>query len=206
MRRVIFSVMLLPLLASVASADVSGSGGGGSITDFTKSTSTITIGADEVIKNIKVTITGLSHTWVGDLIARLHGPDGNSVDLFHRTGLAGGGKGGCCGDSSDVAGTYMFFDTAPGDWWSAALGTTGPVPPGSYWPTTADGAFDSLKTKFAGGSTAGAWTLSIGDWAGGDTGGWSGWSIEITSNVIPEPTSFGLLAGLAGLAFIRRRR
>lgn len=197
------------LICCFAAADAGASivnttGAGFSIPDnnSTATTSTITIGVDETITNIDVSIFGLTHTWVGDLIGRLTSPDGTTADLFVRVGP------GTFGDGSNLNGNYTFADGGLN--FATAAGSVGgnqTVAPGTYQAATnGDGAI-SLSSAFAGQSTLGDWTLSVSDNALFDTGSVGGWGLNITSNVsaVPEPGSL-MLVVFAGLVLIRRRR
>lgn len=201
MRNFILSLAILPLAIGTASADIVDSGSGFTIPDNGSNSSVINIAANETITDVTVTLEGLQHTWMGDLQATLTGP-GGSIDLFWSVG-------GGIGDSSDFDGDYTFTDAGPGDLWAVAASLTAAqaVPSGAYFATDGSDIVQSFATAFGGTSTAGAWTLQIADVNTGDTGSVSGWTLSITSNVIPEPASLGLLgvAGL-GLAFYRRRK
>jgi len=209
MKRMLYSCLLLSLFAGVANADFTGTNDADvGFIDNAKVGSSIDVGVSETITDVEVTID-MNHTWVGDLIVRLEAPDGTALDLIHRTGFAGGGKGGCCGDSSNLGGTYTFSDDGDTSWWATAgaLGGDAVMPSGDWAPTGADGVLGSFAATFGGLDTEGTWTLSLGDWAGGDTGAVTSWTLNIVSSgsAIPEPTTAGLLAiGLAG--FVARRR
>jgi subtilisin-like proprotein convertase family protein len=149
-----------------------------------------------------VKLNGATHSWVGDLIAKLTTPQGVTIDLFNRVGRAATATTGF-GDSSDLAGDYTFADGGA-SFTAAALaaGAAAPVPPGTYQSEGPGGAA-TLLSGGNGPDAQGNWTLFISDNAGGDTGGIQGWTLDIT--VIPEPTSFGLLS-LGVLPLLRRRR
>lgn len=165
-------------------------------------TSAITIGADETITNVQVTLSGLTHSWVGDLIARITSPSGTTADLFVRIGS------GTFGDSSNLNGNYTFSDGGAN--WSttaASIGGNATMPAGTYQAETNGGGAVSLATAFAGESTQGDWTLFISDNADFDTGSLGSWGVNISSNItaVPEPGCLGL-AVLAGAVMLRRRR
>lgn len=104
-----------------------------------------------------------------------------------------------CGDSSDWAGTYNFSDAALGEnVWSAATtaNNTSPIPPGSYRTTESGGAgqanpapVTSLAAVFAGMTRAeatGIWTLTISDYAGGDTGSVSAATLYVDDGIFGD--------------------
>jgi hypothetical protein len=153
-------------------------------------------------------LLGLTHTWVGDLTATLsHG--GQDVQLFRRVGATGATA---FGDSSNLGGDYTFC-AAGADFAAAAAagGTDFVIPSGTYMQTGASlQATPPLDpddySVFANQAVAGAWTLSIQDFAGGDTGSLQGWSFEANVLVVPEPTTLGLLGvAMAAMGMLRRR-
>jgi len=202
-----FAFVLLSLaVVNPALADVVGSGTGFVIPDNNPAgaSSTITFSDDRVITgNLVVTLTGLTHTWVGDVTATLIAPDSTSHTLFFRIRKT---TPGGTGDSSDFGGNYIFSDAAAGDIWAEALSKDAntPLDPGSY-RTTAEGsaAFTTMDSVFAGLSTQGAWTLRMADLAGSDTGSLGSWSLSMSA--VPEPNSLTLLA-VAGLTVLAKRR
>lgn len=207
MKRLLAAVMMWLACASPGYADVMGSGAGFSIPDNVAAgvNSTITFTENETITgNVVVTLSGLTHTWIGDLTATLIAPDLTSHNLFFRVGRVTTGAG----DSSDLGGDYTFSDVALGDLWAVATlpanGTSFVIPGGSYRTTTADSAaFTTMDTVFTGKNTNGTWTLNMSDRAAADTGGITGWSLSMSA--VPEPSSLTLIA-MAGLAFAAKRR
>lgn len=123
-----------------------------------------------------------THPWAGDLSATLiapHVPSGHT--LFGRIGAT---TANGCGDSSDLAGPYVFSDAASppnGGLWEAAVAASSAVaiPAGSYFTTNAggEGAANpmpptSLQAAFGGRPAAaatGTWTLRVTDQNLGDT-------------------------------------
>ena len=226
MSRLTCTLLAVAFAATQAFADTSGSGVGGAIPDDDAAgiNSVASVSANEIIKEVSVTVEGLTHTWAGDVSITLTGPDNTSVDLVRRVGIATGPKPTCCGTSGDWAGNYTFEDGGD-DIWLAAYEMVGtsllivdPIPEGTYNPSTNnfDGvtgpgspapvvSFTTLGDAFAGGSTMGDWTLNVSDGAAADTGSFNGFTVSFVSNPVPEPTGFALLGfGLLGL--IRRRR
>jgi hypothetical protein len=213
-------------MAGAASAQTTfGPGPGGPIPDSLAAgvpgvlTTSITVPAGSPaiasFNNVSLTMgTGVGptggHTWVGDIVVQITAPNGDNSQVMVRTGST---TPTGFGDTSDFAGGPYTFAAAGADFTAAALaeGTgTAPVPPGTYArfnnplvapnpPTDAD-----TYSVFAGDPSAGVWTLSVQDWAGGDTGGLASWTMNMT--FVPEPGSLGLLAGGALLPLLRRRR
>ena len=142
--------------------------------------STIVIGPDNGDVNALSVKVGLTHTWVGDLIVTLTNGV-HTVDLMRRVGTT---PTAGAGDSSNLGGNYIFFDTAAGNMWAvaASLDTAGIIPGGEYFASDATGALSPLAA-FDGDPFEGTWTLTVSDNAGADIG-------TITSfclNVFPDP-------------------
>lgn len=196
-------------IASAASATTY-TGAGGTIPDNNPAgfTSDIVIDIDDdfIVKDLTISLVGLTHTWIGDLIVSIEKVgSGASQFLFNRVGsttVTG------VGDSSNLGGTYNFNDAFTGDLWAAAAagGTGVTVPGGNYFASAAlspNQVF--LKPTFENLTGAGTWRLKISDNAGADLGSLGSWSISFVKNPIPAPGALALL-GLAGLAGGRRRR
>lgn len=143
--------------------------------------------------------------WNGDLYAYLvH--NGELAILLNRPGRSLGNDPGT-GSTNLIA---LFDDLAAGDV-HTALPDTGNAA-GVFQP---DGRLidplQSLDTTprtnflagFKGMDVNGDWTLFIADQGAGDTATLTGWTLSVT--VVPEP-SVGMLAGLATLLALRRRR
>ncbi len=202
-----FAVVLLSLaFVNPALADVVGSGTGFVIPDNDPDgiSSTITFSDDLLITgNLVVTLTDLSHTWVGDVTATLIAPDTTSHTLFFRIGRT---TDAGTGDSSDFGGTYIFSDAATGDIWEEAenKNPSTALDSGAYRTTSEfSSAFTTMDSFFAGKSTQGNWTLRMADLAGADTGSLGSWSLSMSA--VPEPNSLTLLA-VAGLTLLAKRR
>jgi hypothetical protein len=201
----------LAFLAVLGASAISGaqtwSGGGGAIPDTTTvagSFSSTILGVPALTNVGAIAITGLTHSWCGDLVARVSSPTA-TVNMFVRIGrLTANALGSPFGDDSNFGDTYVFALTG-GDIWTAAAGGTGThvIPGGQYM--SSDGLSGASNGFFGGAQAAGNWTLTIEDWAGGDTGGFQGW--EIRGAPVPEPgTMIALGAGAAALLARRRRK
>ncbi len=142
----------------------------------------------------------LTHTWLGDLTAKLISPDGSVLTLFSRPGMAEPADDGtgCCGDSSDLAAAspLTFDDLATND--AELMGGTLTsaqvvcLDDGFCNYFTNPGAAATPPATFAdlaGETASGNWTLCVGDAGGGDTGQISGWSITLVHEgaAVTEP-------------------
>ncbi len=119
--------------------------------------------------------TDITHTWVGDLQGIIIGPDGTSAFLFDRPGVPAV-QGGCNGSDMFVG----FSDTATNTA-NDLEDTCDPSPP------AIEGDFQPIDpfANFTGKSSAGTWTLSIGDlFPADDDGTLDSWYMEICGAVI----------------------
>ena len=198
------------LLATNSSAGIiTGTGAGFNIPDNSPAgiTSDIVITENETVTDVEVTLSGLTHTWAGDVTATISNGTVTS-SLVTKVG----DPGGTSGDSSAYGGDYTFSSDG-GDLWAAAAsaGFGVPIPVGDYKPTGVNNSAVSLSSDFSGQSSAGTWTLFMSDIADGDTGALTGWSIQLTtsgaSSLVPEPGSMTVFAvGVGVVCVIRRRR
>ncbi|MCX7556909.1 proprotein convertase P-domain-containing protein [Xanthomonadaceae bacterium JHOS43] len=114
----------------------------------------------------------ITHTWVGDIIARLtHVETGTSVAMIDRIGTTSSSSFGCSADNIDA-----ILDDE---------GSAGPVetacPPNGgqrYTPNFALSAFDTE-------SLAGTWRLNVSDNASGDTGTLNSWCLMPSTETGP---------------------
>ena len=203
--RFFYSVLLLTLIAGVAHADFTGTGDGNSFLDNDSVSSSIEVtGTTGTISGIEVTINSMEHSWLGDLTAVLDNGV-TSVTLFERVGRVGGAG---FGDNVDTFGDFTFSDDGMDSLWDASDNSGGLLDgTGFDFSTSGEDDIPTDLSDFFGQGKDGTWTLTISDAATGDTGQYAGWTLNIiSSNEIPEPSTFGLLAGIAGLAVARRRR
>jgi subtilisin-like proprotein convertase family protein len=122
------------------------------IQDFHTTTSTINIGQNMAINKLVVNVN-ITHSWVGDLVIKLRGPDGTNVTLFNRRG----GKG---------HNIHTTFDDAA----SATLAAARAPYTGSVRP-------ENALAAFAGKNTHGSWQLIVQDKAAGNEGTLISWSL-----------------------------
>ena len=159
------------------------------------------VGDTRSITSVEVTLTGLTHTWIGDLNARLTSPSGTVFPLFVRVGSSIATSAGAAGDFN---GTYRFTDSASRTLWAVAPGPSFvmTVPSGAYRTSAAlTGAATSLNGAFAGQNSNGNWRLTISDNLFADIGRLESWTLSI----VPAPGSLAIF-GVAGLVAARRRR
>lgn len=149
-------------------------------------------GAWGTVDRVSVSLT-LSHPFVGELRATLIAPDGAAHVLFARTGAL---LAGSAGDASPLNGLYIFSDNAPGNFWNAAAGTTGGVPPGPYRTsapggTLAGGAQTLLATVFDDLSPNGTWIVRLEDGCAGNVGQVTGAVLTIEEQLFPTRNGVG---------------
>lgn len=127
------------------------------------------------IQTLTVTLTGLTHTWAGDMDILLVGPGGQKVMIMSDAG-----------NGNPASGNYTFSDLA------AAAMTTGPIPAGTYRPTdiapgetmagpAPAGPYGTLLSVFNGLTPNGTWSLYIQDDVGGISGNLTAWNLTITT-------------------------
>ena len=192
-----------PMLALATSYTVPG----GAILDNTSLSLTFPVVDPGNVVSIDLTMTNLTHSWAGDLIATLQAPDGTVADIMRRPGATSSSG---LGDSSNFGGTYKFIDSGADPIPPlVALDTNGVLASGNYWATTLGtvtnaGNKVNLNLTFGGHGAAGLWTLTISDNAGGDTGSIESATLNVNAGV-PEPATVSVL-GLAGFGLLVRRR
>lgn len=114
----------------------------------------------------------IDHTWIGDLIITLTGPDNTSVRLLDRPGVPAMGTVGC--NNNNVHVTFSDGEADP-------EGVCDPSGTNAPWPPTTAGPVEPLSA-FNGKSVQGTWTLNVSDNAGLDLGTIIDWEL------IPTPS------------------
>lgn len=190
--------MLLPAL--VHARPFYGTGTGGNIPDNNAAGISSTINVTDTA-NItafdNIMVTGLTHTWVGDLVATLS-HNGVVVDIFDRVGRTTTAGFGNSGDFTATT-TQSYTFVASG---GTAFPTSGNVVPGTY-NLFANGTAGQSSTatdtfsNFVGQSVAGAWTLNISDRASSFTGSFVSWGFNASTGT-PPPPPFGTYTNGAG--------
>jgi subtilisin-like proprotein convertase family protein len=141
--------------------------------------------------DVRVTGLALTHPRVGEVVALLIAPNGDSHVLFGRTGIGTGGTGS--GDNSNLFGPYSFADDAPGNWWTAAAAADSDtaIPSGAYRTSSSGGlasagAVTSLGASFNRvNNPNGTWTLRFWDTCPGDVGAVTAATLELAPKCAP---------------------
>ncbi|MEQ1932448.1 MAG: PEP-CTERM sorting domain-containing protein [Fimbriimonadaceae bacterium] len=206
-----FGLAMLSAMSMASAITFSASGVGGAIPDNGLFASTGSYsglaGSITGITSVRVTMT-TTHTWVGDLIARVE-YGGLRFTLFQRTGTSGAGW------SDDLlAGQYVFDTVSTNTIDSWATGNVN-VPGGTYRAAhqtnelnIAGAAPNSVMSDgnvWNGLDPNGTYTMTFSDHAGGDVGAYGQWTVEGTYNAVPEPATMAAL-GLGVAALLRRRK
>lgn len=135
---------------------------------------TLPAGATQIVKVDLVFST--QHTWIGDLLVVLTDPSGGMHNLLHRVGSTGNAVGFAC----DLNGAYSLYETA-GQAWPTVCPATTDIPAGDYnqsvgaWPSGTNGVFNTPLSAIP--VANGNWTLTVYDWAGGDSGALGSWQL-----------------------------
>mgnify|MGYP003668086501 CR=1 FL=1 len=186
----IVSGFMMPM-AAMATPTTYTHASGQAITNNTTIVSDMVINDTGMIDGLTIELD-IEHTWIGDLIIQLTGPDGfTTITLMDRPGA----PSSTFGNSGDlVFGVPLIFDDAAATAAEAANGG------GTYAP-------DGLLSTFIGSDLAGTWSLSISDNADADQGNLRSWSLNVDVTSVPEPEILALFGfGLIGMGALRRRR
>jgi subtilisin-like proprotein convertase family protein len=117
----------------------------------------------------------MTHTWVSDMVFNLKAPNGQTLNLFNRHGTSGINFVNTTVSSTGTA--NLNTASAPFTNNYAAAGAIGIGPTGGL-STVA--SFASLYSVGTGGAQT--WTLFMRDYASGDIGTLTSWSITVTYN------------------------
>jgi truncated hemoglobin YjbI len=153
----------------------------------------------DFVGSVAVTLAA-DHTFVGDLVVKIQGPDGTLSTLLSRPGLAEGvdGQGECCGDNANINQsmplTFKNGGATDAEQLGAALPNTGDIvcvneqPPIAceFHPNPGAGPGMDLD-DFLGLVANGTWRVCIGDAGGGDAGTLHGVTLVI-DKVKYDPT------------------
>ncbi len=166
---------------------------------------TINIVQNELIRDVSVTIEGLQHTWVGDLVATLRkvGPGNTtlaSATLFNRISRDGIGPGNSSnfGDGSGGGGNYTFASreadptnaSNPANIWSVADddNTLFDIPESQTTQLTAVNFAQTLANSYSAVAESGAELSLANAFAGQTTAGT--WEFRISDQLNREIGSF----------------
>jgi subtilisin-like proprotein convertase family protein len=119
-------------------------------------TSTISVASPGPVRDVNVTLGGITHDWVGDLVIELTSPQGTTVRLVQH-------PGGPDNDGNDFVNT-TFDDEA-----ATNVSTESAPYTGSFRPQN-----DQLS-RFDGEQRQGTWTLRVRDLFEGDAGTLTSW-------------------------------
>lgn len=186
----------------------------GSLGSMASKPITLNVGPNLEVVDVDVVVR-INHNFVGDLTIKLVGPGGTGVTLLNRPGLPGNLDDGSevGGDSSNLRDTapILFDDTAPSGVPSESMGLglssatvvgSGPTAgPDNYLPHVEG---DPLSL-FEDSDPNGLWTLYVGDSSAAAAGTFVAWELRVSTHVIPEPTTLGLMALACGWVVPRRR-
>ncbi|MCY1004698.1 hypothetical protein OV079_03755 [Nannocystis pusilla] len=148
-----------------------------------------------------VTLTvAADHTFVGDLVIKLQGPDGTVSTILSRPGLVEGvdGQGDCCGDNANLSPstplTFKNGGATDAEQIGAAVPDTSGIvcvdeqPPIAceFHPNPGAGPGMDLD-DFLGLTAKGTWRVCVGDAGGGDSGTLHGITL-VVDRVKYDPT------------------
>jgi subtilisin-like proprotein convertase family protein len=138
-------------------------------------------------KKIRLELTGLTHTFPGDLDILLVGPGGqkfivmsdvgNNSDVFNINLTLSDGATNPLPSTALTTGEYRPTDQTPSDTFPAPA----PAPPYSSPAPSGTATFASVFGN-SGAALNGTWTLYVVDDAGSDSGSLAGWKLTIESN------------------------
>ncbi len=144
----------------------------------------------------RITINNCTHTWLGDLTIVLVSPDGIGHLVMSRLGATAVVNVGNSGDFVGTPHSWQTIGLAPPDVLVADM------PAGAYMETfgnpaipwtpgnTINGLVVNTGLAGIGVQPAGPWQLRIYDWAPGDVGTMSSWTLEVNGFPPPAPTTY----------------
>jgi subtilisin-like proprotein convertase family protein len=149
----------------------------------------VTIPAGATITGVSVNFN-MSHTWVSDMVFNLKAPNGQILNLFNRRGGAG----------------VNFTNTTISSAGTASLATAAAPFTGTFAADAAVGVGPTGQLSTAANFAAlysvgsGDWTLQMRDYAGGDVGTLTSWSITINyTTLVPAVTSYAWTNNLSSI-------
>jgi hypothetical protein len=173
---------------------ITGTGGNGAIwqTSLPNANSSISVPlATPVPANAQsireIRINNITHTYIGDLQFVLQDPGGARYNLVVRPGFTGSGFG----SGGDLNGSNISI-VDPSTSGALPVPSSGDWDTGTYqqdfgaWTNTALISNVGLNALAA---TPGIWTLTIHDWAGGDSGAFDSWQLSGDAPP-PHPASY----------------
>ncbi len=140
--------------------------------------SSLNLADDRLLSDVDVWLN-IRHTWVGDLRARLIGPDGSSCLLFDQPGVPDGAPGGCSGDD-----LLLSFDD------SAALSAAHLEATCQLQPPAIAGTFQPIEplAAFNKKAASGLWRLEVSDLEELDGGQIESWGLRACFwDTVPAP-------------------
>jgi subtilisin-like proprotein convertase family protein len=154
-----------------------------------------------------VTISGLTHTWYGDLRAFLSNGT-TTVQLIANDFAPDNAtftSGGVSASSENLSGNYTFA-TSGANWYAQGNPAAGTEDPTNIVPSATTYASLQSLSAFNGQSLNGTWTLNVQDTSASDTGSFTQFSFNVTE-ATPVPFEFEGTGGLmvvGGVWLLRR--
>ena len=152
-------------------------------------------GMSTTITDVNVTLTGITHTFKGDLDIELVSPQGSALVLTSDN----------CAATDVTSRNYTFDDAAATTLGGAAVCPSGTFKPSNGNSGAGDEIFFAVPTTttlagFNGENPNGNWRLFVRDDQSGDTGQITSWSLQITTAAAAPITMPALGANGAGVA------